>query len=166
MHTSFQQGTNPTRTGLLQPRRFQPYGTLSRTRMIEHTNVEAGPSTLVPPRAPYVGLPAPNPSGGLSGTAVDAENNQTNTEENKAPVSNFYRSHALRVAEWSSRRQKPTRKRAPRGKVDIRPHRVRMNAFLPRLRNWAKGRRIQEAKLDFNDILSSTYISPSAKRRS
>ena len=140
---------------MLQPWWFQPYGTSSRTRLVgEHINVEAGPSTLVPLRVPYAGLPTPHPSGELSGRTADAGKNDTATEENEAPVSNLYRSHAPRVAEWLFRRFKPTRKGAACGKVEIRPHRVRMNAFLPRLRNWAKGRRIQEATLDFNDVLS------------
>ena len=80
--------------------RFQPYGR-SRTRPNEHRNAEAGPSTLAPPPIPHVGPPTPQPSGGISETTADAEN-QTISEEDKAPVSDFYCSHIPHVTEWSS----------------------------------------------------------------
>jgi len=78
--------------------RFSPYGTLP-ARPNEYRNAEAGPSTLVPPPAPYLALPTINPSGGISEAAADAANNRTDTEEDVAPVSNFYCSHIPRVTE-------------------------------------------------------------------
>ena len=80
--------------------RFQPYG-MSRTRPNEYRNAEAGPSTLTAPLIPYVGLPTSQPSGGISETAADAATTQTNTEEEEAPVSNFYCSRIPHVTEWS-----------------------------------------------------------------
>ena len=77
----------PSRTGC-STGRFQPYG-MSRTRPNERRNAEAGPSTLVPPPVPHVGLPTPQPSGGISETTADADKHQTNTEEDKASVSIF-----------------------------------------------------------------------------
>jgi hypothetical protein len=75
---------------LRQTRWFPPYGTC-RTREIEHADAEEGPLTLIP----SVG----QPSGGISETVADATTNQTITEENKAPVSNFYRSRVPRVSD-------------------------------------------------------------------
>jgi len=76
--------------------RFQPYGA-SRARPIEHENAVAGPSNLVsiPSTAPLT----TNPSGGLSEETADADNNQQVSEEDGAPVSNFYCSHIPRVTE-------------------------------------------------------------------
>jgi hypothetical protein len=71
------------------------------TRVVGHTNAEAGPSTLRPPPAPSVGSPTPQPSGWLSETSADAEKSHTITEEAEVPVSNFYRSHVPRVIERS-----------------------------------------------------------------
>ena len=97
VHTYHQPSTGPTRTE--STRRFQPYG-MSRPRLNEHRNAEAGPSTLVPPPVPYVGLPTLQPSRGvISETTADAETIQTTTEEDKVPVSNFYCSHIPRVTE-------------------------------------------------------------------
>jgi len=92
----YQPSTGPTRTGLIPTGWFQPYE-LSCTGENEYRNAEAGPSTLVPPPAPCVGLPMPQPSGGISETTADADNNQTPTEEDKAPVSDFYRSYIPHV---------------------------------------------------------------------
>jgi len=77
---------------------FQPYGT-PRARPNEHMNAEAGQSTLVPPLTPYPALPTASPSGGLPETTADAKNDQTITDEDSAPVSNFYCSHIHRVTE-------------------------------------------------------------------
>ena len=62
---------------------------MPRARSNEHTNAEAGPSNLAPPFIPYVAPPPTNPTGGTSEATADAENNQTVTEEDAAPVSNF-----------------------------------------------------------------------------
>ena len=78
--------------------RFQPYETpygLSNG----YTNAEAGPSNLAPPLVPYVTTPYINPSGGISEVTAGATNNQTVTEEEAAPVSNFYCSRAPHVTE-------------------------------------------------------------------
>jgi len=76
--------------------RFQPHGA-SHARPVEHENAVAGPSNLVP--IPFVKPPTTYPSGGLSETTADAENDQISTEEDAAPVSNFYCSHVPRVTE-------------------------------------------------------------------
>ena len=79
--------------------RFRPYGT-SCAYTNEHRNAEAGPSTRVPPPAPYVGWPMLQPSGGISEMTADAEKTNTITEEDEVPVSDFYCSHILHVTEW------------------------------------------------------------------
>ena len=79
-------------------RQFQPYG-MSCTCPNEYRNAEAGPSNLIAPPILYSDLPALQPSGGLPETTADAENIQTITEEDKAPVSNLYCSHIPRVTE-------------------------------------------------------------------
>jgi hypothetical protein len=101
MYTTYQLSTGPTRTGQTQAtRRFQPYGT-SRTRAIEYANAEAGPSTLAPPPVPYLGPPAPEPSGGLlSETSADAEQPIPISENDEVPVSALYRSHIPHKTEW------------------------------------------------------------------
>jgi len=76
--------------------RFKPYDA-SRARPNEHGNAEAGPSNLVP--IPFVAQLTAHPSGGTSETTADAETNQTITEEDAAPVSNFYCSHVPHVIE-------------------------------------------------------------------
>ena len=76
----------------------QPYG-MPYARPNEHRNAEAGPSTLVPPLAPYAALPTTHPSGGTSETTADADNNETITEDDTAPVSNFYCSRVPHVTE-------------------------------------------------------------------
>ena len=101
VYTSNNPGTGPARTGPRSMGRFQPYGR-SRARRSEHMNMVAGPSTLIPPPVPCVGLPTPQPTGGMiSETTADAEKTQSTTEEDKVPVSSFYCSHILRVIEWS-----------------------------------------------------------------
>jgi hypothetical protein len=99
VQTPHQPSTGPARTGLM-PRQFQPYGT-HHARPNERRNVEAGPSTLIPPPAPYLTPQTTNPSGGTSEATADAENNQPVTEEEEAPVSSFYCSHIPRVTERS-----------------------------------------------------------------
>ncbi|KAF9643326.1 hypothetical protein BDM02DRAFT_3123568 [Thelephora ganbajun] len=78
--------------------RFQPYGT-PRARFDEHRNAEAGPSALVPLPALYLAPPTTNPPRGSSEATADAVSDQTNTEEDTAPVSNFYCSRALEAQE-------------------------------------------------------------------
>lgn len=80
--------------------RFHPYG-MSRVRLDERRNAEAGPSTLVIPPIPYVDQPTSQPPGWMSETAAGAEQTKQNTEEDRATVSNFYCSHIPRVIEWS-----------------------------------------------------------------
>ena len=80
--------------------RFQPYG-MSRTRPNEYRNAEAGPSTLTAPLIPYFDLPTSQPPGGISETTANAEPEHTITEEEEAPVSNFYCSRIPHVTEWS-----------------------------------------------------------------
>lgn len=78
--------------GQTSAQRFKPYGT-SRTRETGRENAEAGPSTLLLSQTR-------NPTGGLtSETVADAATNQTNTEQDEVPVSNFDRPHVLRVIE-------------------------------------------------------------------
>jgi len=100
----------------MQMARFQPYG-MSRTRPSEYWNAEAGPSTLMAPPAPYIGLPSLQPSGGISETTADAANTQTTTEENKAPVSNFYCSHIPHVIEWLFGVRVPSRRSSPEARA-------------------------------------------------
>ena len=100
MHTYHQLSTGPTRTGLTQTGRFQPYG-MSHTRPNEYWNAEAGLSIMVAPPAQYVHPPTWQPSGGIPETTADAETTQTFTEEDKVPVSDLYCSHIPRVTEWS-----------------------------------------------------------------
>ena len=89
-----QSSPGPAKSELTQTRRFQPYET-NRTRENEHANAVAGPSTLVGP-------PSSQPTGGVeSETKPNAEKKQTDSEEGEVTVSNFYRSHILRVSEWS-----------------------------------------------------------------
>jgi len=78
--------------------RFQPYGTPS-ARLSEHTNAEAGPSTLTPLHISYMVSSAMHPAGGLSEATADADNNQSIIEEDAAPVSSFYCSRIPRVTE-------------------------------------------------------------------
>ena len=99
MHTYHQLSTGPTRTGLTQTGRFQPYG-MSHTRPNEYWNAEAGLSIMVAPPAQYVHPPTWQPSGGIPETTADAETTQTFTEEDKVPVSDLYCSHIPRVTEW------------------------------------------------------------------
>ena len=92
--------------------RFQPYGT-PRVRPDEYSNAEAGPSTLMVPPVPYIDPPTSQPSGGVSETTADAEQTQTNTEEDKASVSNFYCPHIPHVTEWSFGVRRPKRPGSP-----------------------------------------------------
>ena len=99
MFTYHQPGTGPARAGMT---RFHPYGR-SYARRSEHRNAEAGPSTLLPAPVPYVGYPTLQPSGGMiSETTADAKKAQPNTEEDKAPVSDFYCPHILHVIDGLS----------------------------------------------------------------
>ena len=98
MQPSYLPSTGPTRPGLIPTMRFQPYET-SRAHVNEHRNAEAGSSTLAPPFVPYVGLPTPQPSGGISEMPADAGINNTTIEEDKVPVSNFYCSRIPHMTE-------------------------------------------------------------------
>ena len=83
---------------MMQTWRFRPYEA-PRARSSEHANAEAGPSNSAPPLAPYEAPSPTNPSGGISEAAADAEKNTQGTEEDVAPVSNFYCSHIPHVTE-------------------------------------------------------------------
>ena len=87
--------------------RRQPYS-LPRAYSNERTNAEAGPSNLAAP------LPA-NPSGGTSETSADAEKSDSETEEDVAPVSNFYCSRVPRVSERAFG-VRPSAPEAPEGR--------------------------------------------------
>ena len=63
----------------------------------EYANIEAGLSNFVPLYTTYMAQPFTNPSGGSSEATADAEHAIKFTEENAAPVSNFYCSHVPRV---------------------------------------------------------------------
>jgi len=71
---------------------------MPRARLNEYANAEAGPSNLAPPLVSYAAPPTTYPSGGSSEATADAEE-QTVTEEDVAPVSNFYCSHIPHVTE-------------------------------------------------------------------
>ena len=88
MHTFYPPHVGLTGTELLSAGRFQPYG-MSRARLDEHRNAEAGPSTLVLPPAPYVDQPTSQPPGGISEATANAEKTKQNTEEVRVTVSNF-----------------------------------------------------------------------------
>jgi hypothetical protein len=91
---------------------------MSRTRTNEHRNAEAGPSTLALPPVPYVGPPTSQPSGGISETTADAETKETITEEDEAPVSDFYCSHIPRVTESLFGVRSPSEPGSPTAKDD------------------------------------------------
>ena len=128
MHSSYEPDSGPTRTGQDSTRRLQPYGT-SRAQRTEHQNAKAGPSTLARRRVPYINLPVPQPTGGtIPETTADAELNNNGTEEQEAPVSNFYRSRAPRVTDCSFGVRPPTQPGDPTARAHIvhlaRTHRV------------------------------------------
>ena len=75
--------------GAIGLRRFTPYETYN-TRHGMYGNAEAGPSTRLPPPIPHSTWPTIPPTGGESETTADAEQNQSVTEEEETPVSDFY----------------------------------------------------------------------------
>ena len=106
---------------------YEPHGEYD-ARETEHRNAEAGPSTLpmlqpiqwLTPTTPLdirrtgrstdgrYNPPTVRPYNPPNNFAVTADAEMTTTkEENETPVSDFYRSHVLRVIEWSIRHQKP-----------------------------------------------------------
>ena len=100
MHIPYQRQPSVVRAEPGQVRQFRRHRGAHRTIRNEHTNAEAGPSSLALSYVPSVGTPTPQPSGGISETTADAEtNNNNNTEENKGSVSNFYRSRIPRAAD-------------------------------------------------------------------
>ena len=129
--------TGPTRSEPLHAERHQPYGT-SRTRRVGHVNAEAGPSTLVPPHVPYVGLPITQSTEGISERTANATNNKSAKEKKEAPVSNFYRSHFPRVTEWLFG------VRSPNGQESFvvkGSHVVTGSSWYPLRAGWSPGRR-------------------------
>ena len=94
--------SGPTRTERTSTQRFRPFSPAFRARGNEHRNAEAGPSTLVPPQVLPVGPPTSQPTGGtIPETTTDANATEINTEEEKIPVSHFYRSHIPHVTDRS-----------------------------------------------------------------
>ncbi|KAF9647939.1 hypothetical protein BDM02DRAFT_3116265 [Thelephora ganbajun] len=112
--TPHQPSTDLSRTWLMPTRQFRPYGE-PRARFDEHRNAEAGPSTLVPPPAPYLALATTNPSGGSSEATADAVSEQKTTEEDTAPKT-----------------------RRPRGAGEPRGHRIRHDRDKRKLCIWAQ----------------------------
>jgi hypothetical protein len=97
--------TRPHRAWENDPHRCpatDPYGAWETkphcARASEQTNAEAGPSSL-PPLILPVNPPTVQPPRGQSETTVDAEHNESNVEEDEAPVSDFYHSHIPRVSD-------------------------------------------------------------------
>ena len=135
MQTPHQPSTGSTDTWLMLTRRFQPYETY-HARSNDHRNAEAGPSTLAPPSVSYPAPPATYPSGGSPEAAADAEKTHQITEDDTAPVSNFYCSHIPHVTGGSFRRQ--TTKR-PRGTGKPRNWRIQHQKDARKLCLWAQG---------------------------
>jgi hypothetical protein len=104
VQTDYNTSSGRAKTNLGQTRRPQPYWTYN-TRAFEHVNAVAGPSVVA--HTPSVGSPTRQPYGRISETiantvnelVAEVTNKQNDTEENKAPVSNFYRSRIPRVSD-------------------------------------------------------------------
>lgn len=93
MQTRYQSST-----GMMQTRRFRPYET-PRARSNEHANMEAGLSNIAPPPVQYVAPLPTSLSGETTEATANAETIQPITDENAAPVSNFYCSHIPHATE-------------------------------------------------------------------
>ena len=78
-----------SKTGTTDRWRFTPYETY-HSRPTMHENAEAGPSTQPPPPVPYDMRPTTQPTGGSSEATADAEQTESFTEEDGAPVSDCY----------------------------------------------------------------------------
>jgi len=70
-------------------RRFTPYGAY-HARQNMYQSAEAGPSNRQPHPASYDTSLTAQPPGWISETTANAEQNQTFTEEDGTPVSDFY----------------------------------------------------------------------------
>ncbi|KAF9650790.1 hypothetical protein BDM02DRAFT_3111579 [Thelephora ganbajun] len=115
---------------------------MTRARTSEHRNAEAGPSTLVSPPIPYIGLPTSQPSGGMiSETTADAVTSQTLTEEAEVPVSSLYRSHIPRVTEWSFGVRGPSGPGAPAARVQLASTASRRGKTHPSCASGCRGER-------------------------
>ena len=137
----------------MKKRRHQPYAPPRASN--EHTNAEAGPSNLAAPPIPNVAPPPANPSGGTSETTADAENNNPSSEEEVAPVSNFYCPHVPRV---------PERAFSVQPGVPGAPGRcAQRGAGTGRLRNWAKRRESLKKTPPHKEALACKYIPVSVK---
>ena len=91
-----------------------------------------GPSTLLLPRIPSVELPTIVPPGGLiSETTAHAVTNPKDREEDKASVSNFYRSHVPHMSNWIVRHQRSK-------SAHSREYRLLQKAANDRLVEWAR----------------------------
>ena len=76
-----------------------------------------GPSYFIPQPTSHMTGPPINPSGGLSEATADAEIQPTVTEEDTAPVSNFYCSHVPHVTEWAFGVRRPDTAQPYEGQV-------------------------------------------------
>ena len=83
----------PTRVGCFQPYQTHP------ARASGYVNAQAGPSTVAPPRIPLVGRPTKRPLRKKPEISANAEQQNQTTEENKVPVSGFYRSRIPRAVD-------------------------------------------------------------------
>ena len=88
------------RTGMVDSRRFKLYGVYYANSTI-YENTEAGPPSQLPPQVLYDTRRTIRPTGGMPETTADAEH-QPLTEEEEAPVSDFYCSPVPRVNDCSS----------------------------------------------------------------
>jgi len=84
-----QPQSGATRSGVIESRRFMPYGT-SAARPNVYGTAEAGASNQMPLPILYDTPQITQPTGGTPEATADAETNQTTTEEEKTPVSDFY----------------------------------------------------------------------------
>ena len=89
----------------MDSRRFKPYEARCASPTM-YGSIEAGPSRL-PPLLPYDAQPITQPTGGRPETTADAEQDQPLTEEEEAPVSDFYCSPVPRVNHCSFDVRKP-----------------------------------------------------------
>ena len=99
VYASNQSSSGPARTGQSSSQRFRPYEA-PRARGNEYWNTEAEPPTLVTARAQNVGSTTLQPTGGIPETVANANTTEISTEEEKVPVSHFYRPSILHVTDW------------------------------------------------------------------
>ena len=108
MQNHHQPQYGATRTGMMDSRRFTPYGEYN-ARLIAKRPTVAGLPTHVHLPVLHYAPQTIQPTGGLSETAANAEKKQTITEEYESPVSDFYCSLIPHVIDrlFDVRRPKP-----------------------------------------------------------